>query len=170
MSDQHDSHHVNYLLVFVALCVFTALSVVFDMFQPASKAVLAVLVLGVALAKALCVMAFFMHLKFERSWKYVLLAPTIILACGIPLALLPDIGVHYYTVTAPQQEDRMQDALLAIIDKERKGEIELQSDESIAEMLRNDYNIDVNAAVVARSRGALEIPAAPERKAGSGGE
>jgi cytochrome c oxidase subunit 4 len=47
-------------------------------------------------------MLFFMHLLFERAWKYVLLAPTIILAIGIPLALLPDIGLHYYTEDVPQ--------------------------------------------------------------------
>ncbi len=47
-------------------------------------------------------MLFFMHLKFERNWKYVFLFPTTILAIGLPLALLPDIGVHYYEVDVPQ--------------------------------------------------------------------
>ena len=47
-------------------------------------------------------MAYFMHLKFEGRWKYLLLAPTVSLAMGLPLALLPDIGVHYYTPPAPQ--------------------------------------------------------------------
>ena len=51
-----------------------------------------VLVLSVATAKALFVMMYFMHLKFEGRWKYVLLSPTVILAIGLPLALLPDIG------------------------------------------------------------------------------
>ena len=57
-----------------------------------------------AVAKALCVMAFFMHLKFEGRWKFVLLSPTIILAIGIPLALLPDVGLHYYSVDIPQND------------------------------------------------------------------
>ena len=64
--------------------------------------VLAVIVLAIASAKALCVMLYFMHLKFERNWKYVLLAPTFVLACGLPLALLPDVGVHYYDIDVPQ--------------------------------------------------------------------
>jgi cytochrome c oxidase subunit 4 len=107
----HDTHHVNYFLVFLALCGLTLMSVIFDVVDIRGKRigplngtiVLIVLVLSVATAKALCVMAFFMHLKFERNWKYVLLAPTIILAMGLPLALLPDIGVHYYTTDTPQR-------------------------------------------------------------------
>jgi cytochrome c oxidase subunit 4 len=47
-------------------------------------------------------MRYFMHLKFEGRWKFVLLLPTAILACGIPLALAPDIGLHYYTPSTPQ--------------------------------------------------------------------
>lgn len=102
MSDNHDSHHVNYLAVFGALCVFTLLSVVFDVVE-LSLPVTIVLVLAVAVAKASCVMMFFMHLKFEGNWKFVLLAPTTILAIGLPLALAPDVAVQYYTPIAPQK-------------------------------------------------------------------
>ena len=49
-----------------------------------------------AVAKATGVMLYFMHLKWERGWKYVLLAPTTILAIGFPIALMPDIGWSYY--------------------------------------------------------------------------
>ena len=116
MADKHGSYQANYLAVFGALCVFTVLSVIFDGFHLKGRTVLgmngtvllAVLVLSVAVAKAMCVMMYFMHLKFEANWKYLLLAPTITLALGIPLALLPDIGVHYYRVTAPQLEQTGQ--------------------------------------------------------------
>lgn len=104
MADSHgEGHHVNYFFVFIALCVFTTISVLFDVIEIESKAVLIVLVLAVAVAKALCVMMFFMHLKFEGNWKYVLLGPTTILAIGLPLALLPDIGVPYYYDRSPQK-------------------------------------------------------------------
>ncbi|MBW3541760.1 MAG: cytochrome C oxidase subunit IV family protein [Planctomycetes bacterium] len=113
--EHEQSHHAaNYLMVLGVLLVFTLLSVVFDVVDMKGKTVLGVfngslllivLVLAVAAAKALCVMAYFMHLKFERNWKYVLLAPTIILAMGLPLALMPDIGVPYYTSVAPQREE-----------------------------------------------------------------
>ena len=100
--DTHATHHVNYLSIFFVLCICTALSVAFDVLK-FEKPVTIVLVLAVAVAKAMCVMMFFMHLKFEGNWKFVLLAPTTILAIGLPLALLPDIGVAYYTSTAPQR-------------------------------------------------------------------
>lgn len=107
MVDSHDdSHHSHppYAVIFWMLCIFTALSWAADELQQfiPNMGVLAVIVLAIATAKALCVMLYFMHLKFERNWKYVLLAPTFILACGLPLALLPDVGVHYYDVDVPQ--------------------------------------------------------------------
>lgn len=102
MSDHHESHAAAYLAVFIALCCFTAVSVVADLIHLDNKVLLAAIVLAVATAKALCVMMYFMHLKFERAWKYMLLAPTFILAAGMMVALIPDIGRHYYTVDSPQ--------------------------------------------------------------------
>jgi len=102
MAHEENGGHLNYFAVFIALCVFTGLSVVFDLLKFENRLITIVLVLAVAVAKATCVMMFFMHLKFEGNWKYVLLAPTTILAIGLPLALLPDIGVAYYTPLAPQ--------------------------------------------------------------------
>lgn len=96
---QIHGYHANYLMVFVALCLCTLISVATDLIEFRSRAVLAVVVLAVAFAKALFVMAYFMHLKFEGRWKFVLLAPTLVLAVGLPLALLPDIGMHYYVWT-----------------------------------------------------------------------
>ena len=101
----HKSHDKIYGLVFLALCVFTGLSFYADILpvkeagsesEGWSTPVIAVIVLAIAVAKATCVMLFFMHLKWERGWKYVLLAPTTILAIGFPIALMPDIGFHYY--------------------------------------------------------------------------
>lgn len=108
MSDSHAQHTAPYFAVFIALCVCTFLSVAADIYRPDSRLLLIVIVLSIATAKALFVMAYFMHLKFEGKWKFVLLAPTIILACGIPLALTPDIGVHYYIDVAPQFEQQAQ--------------------------------------------------------------
>ena len=72
----HESHDKIYMKVFVALCVFTVLSALADLAKEASPGVVGVVVLAIAAAKAACVMLFFMHLKWERGWKYVLLAPT----------------------------------------------------------------------------------------------
>ena len=98
---QHDAHpHVNYWAIFMALCGCTAISVVFD-FIPIAPVVVAG-VLAVAAAKALFVMTFFMHLKFEGAWKFVILLPTAILAVGLMVALAPDMAMHYYRSEAPQ--------------------------------------------------------------------
>lgn len=103
----HSSHDVKYIYIFYALCVFTLLSILAD---GAGKiglphGLIIVAVLAIASAKALSVMLYFMHLKFERNWKYVLLAPVTILAIGVPLALLPDVGFHYYVEDIPQVDN-----------------------------------------------------------------
>lgn len=104
MSDHEEnhSHAGTYLTVFIALCVFTGLSIIADLLQFSDRNVTRVLVMAIATAKALCVMMFFMHLKFERAWKYLLLIPTGILAFALPFALFPDVGAHYYTPEVPQ--------------------------------------------------------------------
>jgi len=103
MSDEHhESHFRTYVTIFFVLCIFTALSWIADLMHLANHNLLIVIVLAIASAKALCVMAVFMHLQFERAWKYLLLAPTLILASAIPFALAPDVGLHYYTVDVPQ--------------------------------------------------------------------
>jgi len=99
--DDHQTHHVNYLAVFFVLCGCTGLSVLFDVLSM-PKGVTIVLVLAVACAKAMFVMLYFMHLKFEGGWKYVLLAPTVVLALAVPAALAPDIAFKYYDPQAPQ--------------------------------------------------------------------
>ncbi len=99
---EHHSHGRTYFLVFCALCVFTLMSIAADAFDIPNKNVLRVIILTVATSKALCVMMYFMHLKFEGAWKYLLLAPTFILAFTIPFALTPDMGMSYYTRDVPQ--------------------------------------------------------------------
>jgi cytochrome c oxidase subunit 4 len=107
----HEEHqpHVNYWVIFVILCVLTLVSALADKmcdWKLLHKGVLLTfIVLAVACAKALAVMMYFMHLKFEGKWKFVLLAPTIILAMAIPAALMPDIGSHYYDYDVPQTRE-----------------------------------------------------------------
>ncbi len=105
-SGAHDEHHpyVNYWMIFVILCGLTGVSWLADKmgdWNLLHKGIfLTFIVLAVACAKAMFVMLYFMHLKFEGKWKFVLLAPTIILAMAIPAALMPDIGSHYYDYAA----------------------------------------------------------------------
>ena len=103
--EHHESHGNLYFRVFCALLIFTAISVAADVVNLPSKILLAAIVLAVAVAKALCVMMYFMHLKFERAWKYLLLVPTSIIALAIPFSLRPDIGASYYVQDIPQLHD-----------------------------------------------------------------
>lgn len=97
-----DSHpHVRYWLIFAALCVCTAISYLLDIAH-LPKSFLVFSVLAVAVAKALFVMTYFMHLKFEGRWKFVILMPTAILGVGLMVALAPDIAMHYYTYDVMQ--------------------------------------------------------------------
>ena len=107
--DHVESHGAAYVAVFIALCCFTLLSVAADIMHMPNRVMLGAIVLAIATAKALSVMMYFMHLKFERAWKYMLLAPTFILAAGLMLALVPDVGRHYYTVDSPQIHEYEQE-------------------------------------------------------------
>ncbi|MDB5343752.1 MAG: caa(3)-type oxidase, subunit [Schlesneria sp.] len=111
---EYHSHGKLYFSIFLALCAFTLISIMADLIHIPNRALLVGVVLSVAVCKALCVLLIFMHLKFERTWKYLLLAPTFILAATIPFALTPDIGTHYYVPTAPQiREYEAQEAAKA---------------------------------------------------------
>ncbi|WP_437223174.1 cytochrome C oxidase subunit IV family protein [Planctomicrobium sp. SH661] len=100
--DHLDAHpRVNYFAIFIALCICTAISVALDIVE-ITPLLLVALVLAVAMAKALFVLTYFMHLKFEGRWKFIILAPTAILAVGLMVALAPDVAMHYYTNEAPQ--------------------------------------------------------------------
>ncbi len=101
--EEHHSHGQTYFKIFWVLCCFTLMSIGADYLQMSNKNILRAIILAVATSKALCVMMYFMHLKFEGAWKYLLLAPTFILAATIPFALVPDIATHYYTVDVPQR-------------------------------------------------------------------
>lgn len=98
--------HVNYWHIFYALCALTAVSWIADELKGSMGAVLlGLVVLTVASFKAMFVMLYFMHLKYEGKWKFVLLAPTMVLALAIVAALMPDIGSHYYDVQVPQVKE-----------------------------------------------------------------
>jgi cytochrome c oxidase subunit 4 len=113
--DHHESHLGTYFTVFMVLCVCTVISVIADVVHFAPRNVVVVVVMAVAVTKALCVMMYFMHLKFERAWKYLLLAPTMIIAAAIPLSLASDVAMHYYTPENPQvaEYERQQAAAAA---------------------------------------------------------
>lgn len=93
--DDHESHggFSTYFSVFVALLVLTGVS-----FGVGSSSLMPLvknsIMIAVSSAKALLVMLFFMHLKWEANWKYVLTIPASIMSLFLVLMLWPDVGAR----------------------------------------------------------------------------
>jgi cytochrome c oxidase subunit 4 len=74
--------HPNYILIWVYLAVLTAVEVAVAFVSHFSKTTLLILLLALAIWKALLVALYFMHLKFERwNLRFIAIVP-------IPLALI----------------------------------------------------------------------------------
>lgn len=101
-ADEHASHGslAQYIYVFFALCLLTLASFWtysdFPVKWPfhGQPAVGWAFMFAVACSKAMLVILFFMHVKYEASWKYVLTVPPGIMACFLIFALIPDIGLR----------------------------------------------------------------------------
>ncbi|HEX8201523.1 MAG TPA: cytochrome C oxidase subunit IV family protein [Isosphaeraceae bacterium] len=92
-----ESHVRTYLKVFVALLVFTILEYFYAKFASRFQFHIALLILGLmalAVVKAALVGLYFMHLKFEGRWVYLMLVPAGILAMVFIFALSPDIAMQ----------------------------------------------------------------------------
>jgi cytochrome c oxidase subunit IV len=95
----HDDHGgtAKYVKVFLALCVLTTLSFFtyseYWWFKE-TPAVGWAFMMCVSCCKALLVLLFFMHLKWEADWKYVLTIPASIMSIFLGLALIPDVGLR----------------------------------------------------------------------------
>ena len=68
--------------------------------------------MAVSVAKALLVILFFMHLWWERAWKYVLTIPSLIMGVLLVMLLVPDIGFRTNTYS----NERKMHAPEAIVD------------------------------------------------------
>lgn len=90
--EEHPSHLRLFLIVFGMLMGLTLLS-----FAIANSSIMDTPAIGwaammaVSCAKAFLVIAFFMHLKWETNWKFVLTIPASIMSILICLILIPDI-------------------------------------------------------------------------------
>jgi cytochrome c oxidase subunit 4 len=107
--DHGHSHTGQYFAVFVALCVLSAMSfLTYTDFWRSNFPVAAgrTFMMAVSCTKAMLVILFFMHVKYEASWKYVLTIPPAIMAVFLMLALVPDIGLRDRKVS-PERRARM---------------------------------------------------------------
>jgi cytochrome c oxidase subunit 4 len=51
--------------------------------------------MAVSCTKAMLVIMFFMHLKWEANWKWILTVPASMMSLLLVLALVPDIGLRF---------------------------------------------------------------------------
>ena len=104
MSD-HDSHGHDahgsastYFAVFIALLVLTALSFgAFALIE--NETVSRMVMMAISCAKASLVIMFFMHLKWEANWKYVLTFPSLLMSAFLIIMLIPDVGWRLQSIT-----------------------------------------------------------------------
>lgn len=80
----------NYIGVFWWLLALTILEIAV-IYVPMARLIVVILLIGLALSKAVLVAMYFMHLKFERVTLGVIALTPIILCVFLILMLLPDI-------------------------------------------------------------------------------
>ncbi|HLJ93026.1 MAG TPA: cytochrome C oxidase subunit IV family protein [Gemmataceae bacterium] len=101
MSEAHHSEHHEgpgfqaYMVVFLALSCFTAISFVVNLTVGRNITGL-VIILGVAVVKAFLVGMYFMHLVVDWGKLYYLIFPTFILAAMFITVLMPDIVLAWH--------------------------------------------------------------------------
>jgi caa(3)-type oxidase subunit IV len=109
MADDHPTTHAHpfpdhrpagpnfqaYMMVFYALCVFTAASFGVN-WALGQNHTSAAIILGIAVVKALCVALIFMHLKFDFGKLYCIIIPVSIMAVMMVIVLLPDIVIGWH--------------------------------------------------------------------------
>lgn len=100
-AENHEGEHQHdvrlFVGVFVALCVLTTMSFLtyFDFWRThVPTEVSRAFMMAVSCTKAMLVIMFFMHLKWEANWKWVLTVPASIMSALLILALVPDVGLR----------------------------------------------------------------------------
>jgi len=98
---EHGSHGSSplYFSIFLMLCVLTGGSVAAYYLLENTPEVAWVVMMAISCVKASLVIMFFMHLKWEANWKYVLTFPAMAMSVFLVLMLVPDIGMRRYHAT-----------------------------------------------------------------------
>ncbi|MGC8640368.1 MAG: cytochrome C oxidase subunit IV family protein [Isosphaeraceae bacterium] len=85
--------HAPYMRVWLILAVLTAVEYFYAMFFKDHFPLLVSGLVSLALVKASMVGWYFMHLKFERKWVYILIIPACVMAIFLTLMLTPDLAM-----------------------------------------------------------------------------
>jgi cytochrome c oxidase subunit 4 len=108
--------HAPYMRVWFILAVLTGVEYFYALMFKDHFAVLVGGLVTLALVKACMVGWYFMHLKFEKKWVYILIVPACVMAVFLTLALVPDMAMkptdeenaeeESWAVPAPRLDDR----------------------------------------------------------------
>lgn len=92
----------NYVAVILILTVLTIIEVAV-VFAPLPKLSIGIMLVGLALTKAIIVATYFMHLKFEKRTLALIAATPLLLCTLLMFALLPDNNPKKYVPPVPQK-------------------------------------------------------------------
>ena len=105
----HQAHpEPNYAAVIIVLSVLTLIEIAVT-YAPMPKLFIGILLVGLALTKAIMVAMFFMHLKFEKTTLALIAATPLVLCTLLIFALLPDHNPkHHLSTTGAATTDQAQ--------------------------------------------------------------
>lgn len=129
--EEHHSSTATYMAVFAALCILTLGS--FLTTSAPWKAVVPdhvswAIMMTVSCCKAMLVILFFMHLKHEANWKYVLTIPAGFMSIFLVLMLVPDVGWRTDNYSSERWHESAQPAVSAPADHDHDQEHEPADD------------------------------------------
>jgi cytochrome c oxidase subunit 4 len=109
VAEEHQQEaHAPYLLVWFWLAILTGVEYFYAAGLKDFFLILLVGLLVLAAIKAGLVGWYFMHLKFEGNWVYLLIVPAIILATVLVLALVPDQAMRPMDEEDPAAEENVR--------------------------------------------------------------
>ncbi len=88
--------NAKFFVIFLALCFLTAMSFfTYSSYGPQAldtDSIKRSFMIAVSCTKAMLVILFFMHLRWEANWKYALTIPASLMSLFCVLMLVPDVG------------------------------------------------------------------------------
>jgi cytochrome c oxidase subunit IV len=108
--DTHEDHGGlgKYITVFFALCGLTLMSFwtntpLWPFPGEQNHKITWTFMMAVSCTKAMLVILFFMHVKYEANWKYVLTIPAGMMSIFLVLMLIPDVAMRNKTASQERQ-------------------------------------------------------------------
>lgn len=102
---EQKSHRNVFIVVFLMLCALTALSFwIANSHLMENRLTGWLAMMTVSVAKAFLVITFFMHLWWEKRWKYVLTIPAILMGALLVILLIPDVADRVSTYTQTRSD------------------------------------------------------------------